>query len=103
MGECSPFIVDRVLFSMGSGDEVDGHLDDHEISSTASSELVDSIDSSEAVSSLHSQIEDDRCSNCHSLLEKMLLLAYSERFGFIYKFIMDHFDHEQLRKFLDTF
>ena len=97
MGECSLFIVDRVLFSMESGDEVDGHLDDHEVSSTASSEIVDSFDSSEAVSSLHSQIEDDRCSNCYSFLEKMLLLAYPKRFGFIYKFIMDQFEHEQFR------
>jgi hypothetical protein len=29
--ECSPFIVDRCMFSMGSGDtEVNGHLDDHD-------------------------------------------------------------------------
>ena len=35
-GESSPFLVDRCVFSMGGDDEGDGHLDDHDLLSTAS-------------------------------------------------------------------
>ena len=40
LAECSPFLVDRCVFSMGSGDEGDGHLDDHDLLSSASCETV---------------------------------------------------------------
>ena len=39
-GACSPLIVDRSMFSVGGGDEGDGHLDDHDLLSSASCETV---------------------------------------------------------------
>ena len=39
-GQWSPSVVDRCLFSMGSGDEGDGHLDDHDLLSSVSCETV---------------------------------------------------------------
>ena len=41
LAECSPFLVDRCVFSMGGGDEGDGHSDDHDLLSPASFETVE--------------------------------------------------------------
>ena len=40
-GESSPFLGDRCVFSIGGDDEGDGHLDDHDLLSAASSETLE--------------------------------------------------------------
>jgi len=93
------FLVDRCMFSMGSGDEGDGHLDDHDLLSAASCETVQgdisgcsgveevpspssaSLDGSDV--SIQSGNEwppiGKGCANCHHFLEKRFQEASDKR------------------------
>ena len=90
LGSCSPLIVDRSMFSVGGGDEGDGHLDDHDLLSSASCETVQgdisgccgvaevSSPSSASLAGSDVSIQSGYewppigkgCANCHNFLEK---------------------------------
>ena len=98
-GQWSPSVVDRCLFSMGGGDEEDGHLDDHDLLSTASCETVQGdisgcsgVEEIPSPSSASLVVEDasiqsvpdgwtvDKgCTNCRNFLERRFEEASWER------------------------
>lgn len=99
LGVCSPLVVDRSVFSVGGGDEGDGHLDDHDLLSSASCETVQgdisgccgvaevSSPSSASLAGSDVSIQSGYewpsigkgCANCHNFLEKRFQESPDER------------------------